>query len=111
MSINVNTREELHHVGANMVADVLEAHGWDVRYLGTNLPHRSILQAIREHQADWVGISATTLLSPTTRSQMQGSLGLGLTIAQKIVELHGGQLEAESPGPGQGSVFTIRLPR
>jgi methanogenic corrinoid protein MtbC1 len=55
--------EELHHVGANMVADVLEAHGWDVRYLGTNLPHRSILQAIREHQADWVGISATTLLS------------------------------------------------
>lgn len=55
--------EELHHVGANMVADVLEAHGWDVRFLGTNLPHRGILQVIREHQPDWVGISATTLLS------------------------------------------------
>jgi methanogenic corrinoid protein MtbC1 len=55
--------EELHHVGANMVADVLEAHGWDVRFLGTNLPHRGILQVVREHRPDWVGISATTLFS------------------------------------------------
>lgn len=38
-------------------------------------------------------------------------LGLGLTISQKIAELHGGRIEAESPGPGLGSVFTIRLPR
>ncbi|HEX2224833.1 MAG TPA: cobalamin-dependent protein [Thermoanaerobaculia bacterium] len=55
--------EELHQVGANMVADVLESFGWDVRFLGTNLPHKGILQVIREHQPDWVGISATTLLS------------------------------------------------
>lgn len=55
--------EECHQVGANMVADVLEAQGWDVRFLGTNLPHEGILQVIREHQPDWVGISATTLLS------------------------------------------------
>lgn len=62
--------EELHHVGANMVADVLEAHGWDVRFLGTNLPHGGILQAIREHQPDWVGVSATTLLSLPQVSQL-----------------------------------------
>lgn len=55
--------EELHQVGANMVADVLESYGWDVRFLGTNLPHKDILRVIREHRPDWVGISATTLLS------------------------------------------------
>jgi methanogenic corrinoid protein MtbC1 len=55
--------EELHHVGANMVADVLEAMGWDVRFLGTNLPHKGILEVIRKHRPDWVGISATTLFS------------------------------------------------
>lgn len=54
---------ELHQVGANMVADVIEARGWNVRFLGTNLPNQGVLQAIEEHRADTVGISATTLLS------------------------------------------------
>jgi len=54
---------ELHQVGANMVADVLEARGWNVRFLGTNMPLEAILRAIEEHKADAVGISATMLLS------------------------------------------------
>lgn len=37
-------------------------------------------------------------------------LGLGLTIAQHIVELHGGTIKAESRGDGQGAVFTVKLP-
>lgn len=56
-------RGELHHVGANLVADVLEADGWDVRYLSSNLPHGDILAAIDEHQADILGLSATMLFS------------------------------------------------
>jgi methanogenic corrinoid protein MtbC1 len=62
--------EEFHHLGANMVADVLEALGWDVRFLGTNLPHTGILEVIREHRPDWVGISATTLLSLPQASRL-----------------------------------------
>ncbi|BBA34153.1 PAS fold family [Methylocaldum marinum] len=40
----------------------------------------------------------------------QGGLGLGLMIVQKIVEMHGGQVEVKSEGLGQGSEFVIRLP-
>jgi hypothetical protein len=37
-------------------------------------------------------------------------LGLGLAVARQLVELHGGLIEADSPGPGRGSTFTVRLP-
>jgi len=39
-----------------------------------------------------------------------GGLGLGLAIARHLVELHGGTIDADSPGPGQGATFTVLLP-
>ncbi|MFL6197087.1 MAG: PAS domain S-box protein [Thermoanaerobaculia bacterium] len=39
-----------------------------------------------------------------------GGLGLGLAVSRAIVDLHGGRLTVESPGPGMGSTFTVRLP-
>jgi len=45
-----------------------------------------------------------------TLDRAQGGLGLGLTIVQKIVELHGGRVDANSEGPGKGSEFIVRLP-
>lgn len=54
---------ELHHVGALMVADVLEAHGWEARYLGSNLPIASVVGAVREQAPDLLGISVTMLFN------------------------------------------------
>jgi PAS domain S-box-containing protein len=40
----------------------------------------------------------------------QGGLGIGLALARSLVELHGGQIAAQSRGAEQGSEFTVRLP-
>jgi two-component system NtrC family sensor kinase len=45
-----------------------------------------------------------------TRNRSGKGTGLGLTISHRIVTHHGGEIEARSPGPNQGSTFTVRLP-
>jgi signal transduction histidine kinase len=43
-------------------------------------------------------------------ARTSGGLGIGLTIVRQLVEMHGGTVEARSPGRGAGSAFTVRLP-
>ncbi|NRF67316.1 PAS domain S-box protein [Aquincola sp. S2] len=43
-------------------------------------------------------------------TRAQGGLGIGLTLSQNLVRLHGGTIEARSAGLGQGSEFIVRLP-
>jgi PAS domain S-box-containing protein len=45
-----------------------------------------------------------------TIDRAEGGLGIGLTLARRIVELHGGSIAASSEGSGKGSEFVVRLP-
>jgi signal transduction histidine kinase len=46
----------------------------------------------------------------TSLERSRGGLGIGLTLAKRLVEMHGGQITASSAGIGHGSEFTVRLP-
>jgi methanogenic corrinoid protein MtbC1 len=54
---------EMHQLGANMVADALESVGWDVKFLGTNLPQSGIVDMVREFQPALIGIAATMIFN------------------------------------------------
>jgi PAS domain S-box-containing protein len=65
-----------------------------------------------------IGISQKTLpfifdrfsQADSATNRRFGGLGLGLAIARHLIEIHGGSIEADSPGEGLGSTFTVRLP-
>ncbi|QJW95098.1 hybrid sensor histidine kinase/response regulator [Frigoriglobus tundricola] len=56
--------------------------------------------------------SVFDLFTQASRSldRSQGGLGVGLTLVRRLVELHGGTVEAHSDGVGRGSEFTVTLP-
>jgi two-component system CheB/CheR fusion protein len=45
-----------------------------------------------------------------TLDRADGGMGVGLTLVRSIVDLHGGEVNAASDGPGEGSQFTVKLP-
>jgi PAS domain S-box-containing protein len=84
--------------------------------LTAHVDGREVVIAVRD---SGVGI-ATDLLphvfdlftqADRSLARRQGGLGIGLTLVRRLVDMHGGRVEAASEGPGHGSEFTIRLPR
>ena len=83
-------RVQVRQVGAEVV--------WEVSDSGVGMAPEFVARAFDRFSQ---GNSSTT--------REHGGLGLGLSIARHLVEMHGGTLEARSDGPGRGSTFTLRL--
>jgi len=84
-----------------------------------NLSHSAdALRAILEVEDTGIGLAADQLKSifalfvqvDNSPARSQGGLGVGLTLVQRLVSLHGGEVWASSPGLGQGSRFSVELP-
>jgi signal transduction histidine kinase len=75
-------------------------------------------QAVIRVLDDGVGLSTWMLphvfdlftQGPRTLDRSEGGLGIGLSLVRHLVALHGGSVEATSPGAGKGSTFTVRIP-
>ena len=75
-------------------------------------------RAIVSVRDDGIGIPPAQLASvfdmftqvDRSSRRSQGGLGIGLTLVRSLVTIHGGRVEARSPGPGAGSEFIVDLP-
>ncbi|WP_242343678.1 response regulator [Anaeromyxobacter terrae] len=75
-------------------------------------------EAVLSVQDDGIGIApelATGIFEPFVQAEQgmdrsRGGLGIGLSLVKSLVEMHGGRVGVESPGPARGSTFTVRLP-
>jgi methanogenic corrinoid protein MtbC1 len=76
---------EQHQIGANLVADAMEANGWDVRFLGTNLPQATILSVVEETSADVLCISTTLIANLPSAAELVESVRTRLKDAPRIV--------------------------
>ena len=73
------------------------------------------LLAVQDSGIGFEPEAAEKLFSPflqvnPTLERTAGGLGIGLTIVRRLAELHGGSVEASSPGPRRGARFVVRLP-
>ena len=84
-------------------------------WLTTELRGTDVVVSVRD---TGIGIAAEQLprifelFSQVDQSleKSQGGLGIGLTLVRRLVEMHGGSVEARSEGPGRGSEFIVQLP-
>jgi signal transduction histidine kinase len=85
---------ELHEIGARMVADLFTLAGWEVDYLGADLPAFALVAAVRELRPQVVALSTT--LRPHVRRVMEAVAALRRESPRPIV-LVGGQPFREDP--------------
>lgn len=88
---------ESHQLGGNMVADALESDGWEVRFLGTDVPTPDVLGALSEHRAGVLAISCTIQPNLPKVSFLVGAVRATFREACPRILVGGGAFRA-SPG-------------
>jgi len=103
--------EQMQDVVVNLVLNAIEAVSpGKGQVVVRTILDRAAGQALLQVSDNGPGIEDVKIIfEPFYSTKSNVGTGLGLTIAQKIVRLHGGAIEVESL-PGKGAVFTVRLP-
>ncbi len=106
----------LAQVVANLLTNAARytGPGGDIRLTARREANTAVI-SVRDNG---IGMSAELLprvfdmfrQGPRTLDRGEGGLGLGLALVKNLVQMHGGQVEASSDGPGHGSEFVVRLP-
>ncbi len=136
-AVRLLTEERCHRLTASLPADPLEIDADPTRLeqIVTNLlnnsckytdPGGQIWVSVGQEESwmtlrvrdNGIGIAPDMLASifdlfvqaERRLDRSRGGIGIGLTLVRKLVELHGGAVEARSAGLGQGSEFVVRLP-
>jgi PAS domain S-box-containing protein len=83
--------------------------------LSAEVQDREIVVSVQDNGIGFPPEVGARLFEPfsqltSSNERAHGGLGIGLSLVQGIVALHGGTVEARSAGPGQGSEFIVRLP-
>jgi PAS domain S-box-containing protein len=83
--------------------------------LTARLEGNAVVVSVEDNGIGFAPEVASRLFKPysqlkNTQERARGGLGIGLSLVQGIVSLHGGKVEARSAGPGQGAEFVVRLP-
>lgn len=77
---------DLHDIGKNLVAMMWKGANFDVIDLGTNVPAQKFVAAVREHQAQLVGLSALlTTTMPAIKTTVDALKSEGLTVAKVVI--------------------------
>ena len=109
--------DRIEQILANLVSNALKHTRRDGRILLIIRPEGD--RAIVRVEDDGDGMSADLLphvfdlfaQGDQESDRRRGGLGIGLTLVRRLVELHGGTVEAHSEGLGCGSAFMVRMPR
>ncbi len=87
---------EHHQLGANLVADVLEAGGFDVRFLGSDVPEAAVLRAVEHERPTLIGVSTTMAFNLPKAISLVRALQAGQTAGTPRIML-GGAAFASAP--------------
>ena len=84
-------------------------------WLSARVDATNAVIVVRDSGRGWVEGFEQWLFEPfrhadNSNTRRSAGIGLGLALARRLTELHGGQVKAESPGPHLGSTFTVSLP-
>jgi CheY-like chemotaxis protein len=109
-------RQRLAQVVGNVVTNAAKytAEGGTIQVVGTPADGNVVLRV----EDNGIGVAPDLLprifeafvQGDRSLDRSEGGLGMGLALARKLIELHGGTIAARSDGPGKGSAFTISLP-